>query len=243
MLPKCRCPLLLAFVLFLITNHADGQKGLVSEEVLKQVTRLSAQLPVSINEAYEQYAVKKPQYDSLEQLLKDAYPVLADKMKKRSARLNSMAGYEAADAKLSLMPPNQKMTNFFLAEWDRMDALERAFNKHVKSIEGLNELYKTKGYLPVWDSAYNERRPALVRYRDGILKLVQAEIAYLKAAEKMFSSSNEDERMQYVEAELSILQKLVLLGSKYKKVVTQDGVEKVQYCKSHPEACRQNSKS
>lgn len=227
-----------SFLCFLLAQTVPAQHHLVSEDILLQVTKLSATLPSTINEAYQQATVIKTSFDSLEGLITQAYPVLADKMKKRSARLNSMAGYNVTDATLSLMPPNQKMTNFFLAEWDKLDNLERAFNNQAPSFFGSKELYKAKGYLAVWDSVYKKRLPALVKYRDAVFKLVQAEIAYLKANGKMFSRSNEDERMQWVEAELGVLQKLVLLGSKYKKLVITDGVEKVQYCKTYPESCQ-----
>jgi hypothetical protein len=91
----------------------------------------------------------------------------------------------------------------------------------------------------VWDSVYRRRQPALVKYRDGVFKLVQAEIAYLKANEKMFASNEEDERMQYVETELSVLQKLVLLGAKFKKVMMDDGMDKIEFCKTYPASCQQ----
>jgi hypothetical protein len=232
----------LSAVLFLIAANANAQSPLVSESILKKAKSLSAQLPASINEAYEQSGSKKLQYDSLEQLIKEAYPLLAGKMKKRSAKLNAMAGYDVADATLSLVPANQKMSDFFRAEWEKMDALEAAFSRQVKSFYG-KDLYQKNGYLAVWDSVYKQRIPALVKYRDGIIKLVEAEIAYLKANEKMFVSSNEPDRMQYVEAELSLLQKLVLLRDKYKRVVMDDGVEKVVYCKTYPQNCENADKN
>jgi hypothetical protein len=40
-----------------------------------------------------------------------------------------------------------------------------------------------------------------------------------------------------VEAELSVLQKLVLLKGKLKKLVLDDGAEKVQFCIDSPGAC------
>ena len=230
--------LLLFSLSILMAAATTAQNKLASEDVLKQVTLLTAQLPADVHQAYAVYGVKKQQFDSLENLLKQTYAALADKMKKRSAKLNSMAGYNEESATLLLLPPNQKMTGYFIAEWDKMDNLERTFNQQAPSFFGSKEMYKAKGYLTVWDSVYKQRLPALVKYRDAIFKLVQAEIAYLKANEKMFASSKEDERMQYVESELSVLQKLVLLGAKYKKVVIDDGMEKVSYCKTNPSACQ-----
>lgn len=229
--------LILLFVLAFALQNIRAQDKLVSEPVLQLTSRLMVQLPASIHEAYAQHDKKKMQYDSLEQLFKDAYPALADKMKKRSARLNSMAGYNADDATLSLVPANQKMADFFRAEWEKMDALEKSFNQQVKSFYG-KDLYKAHGYLNVWDSVYKARKPSFLKYRDGILKLVQTEIAYLRSAAKMFSSADEAERMQYVEAELSILQKLALLRDKYKRVITEDGVDKVTFCKTNPDTCK-----
>jgi hypothetical protein len=239
MMKQCLTLFLFLLASMIYSLKANAQNRLVSEDVLKQVSRLTAQLPTDIHKAYEQYGIKKAQFDSLEQLLKEVYPTLADKMKKRSTKLNSMAGYNAEGATLLLLPPNQKMTSFFLSEWDKMDNLERVFNQQAPSFFGSKELYKAKGYLTVWDSVYRQRLPALVKYRDGVFKLVQAEIAYMKANEKMFASSKEDEKMQYVEAELSILQKLVLLGAKYKKMVIDDGMEKIEFCKSYPSSCQQ----
>ena len=227
-----------AFAFLVCSANAKAQSRLASEDVLKQVTVLTAQLPADIYRAHEQYSVIKAQYDSLEKLLKAAYPALAGKMKMRSARLNSMAGLNAEGATLLLVSPNQKMTSFFQAEWEKMDNLERSFNQQTPSFFGSKELYKAKGYLLVWDSVYKHRLPVLVKYRDGIFKLVQTEVAYLKANEKMFTGSKEDERMQYVETELSILQKLVLLAAKYKKVVMDDGAEKVVFCKTYPSGCQ-----
>jgi hypothetical protein len=119
-----------------------------------------------------------------------------------------------------------------------MDALERAFNKVAPSFIGDKDMYKTKGYLPVWDSVYQVHRPALIKYQEGIFKLVRTEIAYLKSVSKMFTSSNEDERMQWVEAELGVLQKLVLLAGKYKKLVISNGIDKAEFCKLNPSACQ-----
>lgn len=227
--------ILIPLVLLLQNGHA--QTAPVSEPILQQAIRLTAQLPANIQEAYRQKNVIGQLHDSLEQMLQAAYPALADRMKKRSARLNAMINYNAEDAVLSLMPPNQKLTAFFTSQWDKMDALERTFNKAAPSFYGDKELYKKKGYLVVWDSVYRQRRPALMAYRDGIVKLVQADIAYLKANAKMFVSKDEAERMQWVEAELGVLQKLVLLGAKFKKVVMNDGVEKEEYCINYPSAC------
>jgi hypothetical protein len=70
------------------------------------------------------------------------------------------------------------------------------------------------------------------------MKLVQIEIAYLRPAAKMFSASDEAERMQYVGAELSVLQKLVLLRDKFKRVIAEDRVEKLVLCKTHPDTCK-----
>ncbi len=218
-------------------QHAKAQTTVVSDPVLKQMVRLTATLPANIQEAHQQYSLISKTHDSLELMFKEAYPFLAEKAKKRSARLNAMVNYNVEDATLLLLPPNQKMTSFFIAQWDRMDALERAFNQAAPSFFGSKELYKEKGYLAVWDSVYKRRRPALIKYRDGIIKLVQADIAYLKGNAEMFASKDEAERMQWVEAELGVLQKLVLLKSKYKKLVITDGTEKVEFCTANPAAC------
>jgi hypothetical protein len=224
-------------LLFFSAQCVNAHTTLVSEPVLQQAVRLTDNLPANISETYQQYNEVKAIHDSLEQLLKEAHPTLAGKIKKRSARLNAMVNDNADGATLLLMPPNQKMTSFFMAQWDKMDALEKAFNQAAPSFFGSKEMYGKKGYLAVWDSVYRQRRPALVKYRDGILTLVRTDIAYLKANAKMFTSNAENERMQWVEAELGVLQKLVLLESKYKKLVITDGVEKVEFCNLNPGAC------
>ena len=128
------------------------------------------------------------------------------------------------------------MSDFFGKQWEKKDALERTFNQAAPSFFGSKELYQSQGYVTAWDSVYKRNRPALIKYRDGILKLVQTDIAYLEANKKMFASKDEDERMQWVETELSVLQKLVLLSSKYQKMVITNGVEKVQFIIDHPGA-------
>ena len=227
----------LALFLLIALQPAKAQTELESEALLPMVVRLTAALPLDIKEAHRRKETLTATVDSIDKVLTAAYPALAHKVQRSSARLNAMANINEPNAKLSLIPPNHKMADYFQSEWDKMDALERAYNKRVKTIEGLKALYKVKGYLPVWDSAYNSRRPALVAYRDGALKLVAAEISYLKANESMFRSKNVDERMQWVEAELSVLQKLVLLKGKLKKLVLDDGAEKVQFCIDSPGAC------
>lgn len=229
--------ILISLLTCLSVQNSHAQSCPVSEPILQQAIRLTAKLPADIQKAYKQYNVTKPQLDSLEQMFQAAHPALANRMKKRSARLNAMINYNADDAVFSLMPPNQKMTSFFLSQWDKMDALERSFNKAVPSFFGDKVLYKKKGYMVVWDSVYKKRRPALEAYRDGVIKLVQGDIAYLKANAAMFASKDEAERMQWVEAELGVLQKLVLLGAKFKKVVITDGVDKEQHCTAYPAAC------
>lgn len=220
-----------------VTVAAQAQTNIASEQVLSEVNKLYSQLPANITEAHKAYNERKVQYDSIGNIFTAAYRALADKINKRSAKINSMAGYNVEDATLTIVPANSHMSDFFRSEWDKMDALERTYNQQVKSFYG-KESYKTKGYLLVWDSVYQTRRTPLTRYRDGVLKLVQAEIAYLKANEKIFTRGSQEEKMQYVETELSILQKLVLLRDKYYKAVTRDGAEKVQFCIDRPEACK-----
>jgi hypothetical protein len=229
----------LSFILLtLLVQNVQAQTALASEPVFKLISRLTDQLPANIHEAHQQRDRIKPLFDSLEQAIMAAYPSLANKVKMRSARLNAMINHTEEGARLLFILPNEKMSAYFINEWDKMDALERTFNKAAPSFIGNKELYKKQGYLPVWDSVYQLYRPALIKYRDGVFKLVQAEIAYLKAASKMFSSSNEDERMQWVEAELGVLQKLVLLGSKYKKLAIDNGIDKVEFCIQNPGACQ-----
>lgn len=231
------CLKLLFLPLLFLVREATAQTSLVSEPVLERVARLTAELPANIQEAHRQQGRIKPLFDTLEKTIAAAYPALANKVQKRSARLNATNNHNEEGAKLLLVPPNQKMSAYFISQWDKLDALERTYNSAAPSFVGSKELYKTQGYLSVWDSVYQRRRPAVVKYRDGVLKLVQAEIAYLKANAKMFASRNEDERMQWVETELSVLQKLVLLGSKYKKLVLDNGIDKVDFCIQHPSAC------
>jgi hypothetical protein len=96
--------------------------------------------------------------------------------------------------------------------------------------------------MNLWDSVYKSRLPHLITYRNAVLKLVESDLAYLKEAVKMFASKNEDERMQWVEAELGIVQKLVYLKDNFKKVVLLDGEEKVAFCVAHPSACAEPPK-
>jgi hypothetical protein len=211
----------------------------VSESLLQQAVRLTAQLPANPADAYQKREAIKPLFDSLEAALQQAYPLLAERLNRRSARLNGMVNINEPNAKFSLAPPNEAMTNFFNRQWDRMDALERSFNKAAPSFFGNKQLYEQKGYLNLWDSVYRSRLPHLTVYRNGVLKLVQADIAYLKANARMFASKNEDERVQWVEAEMGIVQKLVYLKEKFKKVVLQDGTEKVADCVQYPSLCAQ----
>lgn len=223
--------------LLLLTILSKAQPATVSEGVLKKTIDLTTQLPANIQDAHRQYQQQKQACDSLELLLTQAYPMLVDRMNKRSARLNAMINHNAENAVFSLAPPNQKMTTFFMNQWEKMDALERVFNKAAPSFFGDKELYKKRGYLVVWDSVYRQRRPALAAYRDAVINLVKADIAFLNRNAAMFASKNEAERMQWVEAELGVLQKLVLLKEKYKKLVMTDGAEKVAFCVERPEAC------
>lgn len=211
----------------------------VSEPLLQVAARLTADLPENPADAYQKREVVKLLLDSLEAGLEQAYPLLAERLNRRSARLNGMLNINEPDAKFSLAPPNKDMTNYFIRQWDKMDVLERSFNRAAPSFYGNKELYAQKGYMNLWDSVYRSRLPHLITYRNGVLNLVQSDIAYIKANAKMFASKNEDERIQWVEAEMSILQKLVYLKEKIKKVVLWDGVEKCAYCVQHPSQCGQ----
>jgi len=227
---KWQLLVLLCFCFFYSTSQS-----LISEPVFHQIARLTSPLPKNVSEAYRTFEQNKVVYDSLEEMIQKAYPLLADRMARRSMRLNMMAGYTEQDAVLSLMPPNQKMRDFFLREWEKMDALEKRFNQKIITDFSVK---LSKEYLKIWDSVYRNRLPTLTQYRDGIFTLVKAEIGYLKANAKMLHSQDENERMQYHEAELSILQKLVLLGAKYHKIVFTDAVEKMELCKQYPETCQ-----
>lgn len=237
-----RIVLIIFMIAFSTLSIAYSQNVLISEKVLKLTTQLTSSIPADPEDAYQQYASLNSNLDSLELEIKNAFPALADKMNRKSARLNSMAGYEDADAQLSIILPNTKMSEFFRTQWSKLDALEKSFNQNVKSIVGLKELYKIKGYLPVWDSAYAARTPALIKYRDEVIKLVKADIEYLKANAHMFKSDKEDVRMQFVESELSILQKLIILKSNYYKVMIEDGAKKVEFCKTNSIDCYKSEK-
>lgn len=226
--------ILLACILISSTIHA--QDRLISEIVLEKAIIATSELPTDLSDAYERRSVVKMRLDSLQQNITAAFPELANKMQKRSARLNSVAGFSAEGEMLSLIPFNRVFSDYFRSEWQKMDALEEKLSQTVKPFYE-KELYKTQGYLPVWDSIYRLRRPALIRYKDETIKLVKAEVAYFKANAKMSQSSNEAERMQYFEEQLSVLQKLVQLRDRLQRIVIDDGVEKVEYCKSQPQAC------
>lgn len=230
-----KCLFIIPVMIF--TVAAQAQSNLASQQVLAEMNKVFVQPPVSIIDAHNGYAQRKQQYDTVEKIFTRAYRLLADKVNKRSAKLNSMAGYNVQDATLTIVPANSRMSDFFRSEWEKLDALEKTFNQQVKSFYG-KDLYKAKGYLPVWDSVYKIRRPLLIRYRDGILNLVQSEIAYLKENEKMFTHGSQEEKIQYAETELSVLQKMLLLMTKYQKVIMEDGAEKVQFCIDRPEACK-----
>lgn len=225
-------------IIFLCLSCIKGaaQSNFVSEKVLAQLSKVSASLPANIHVAYKQYEAQGWQFDSLEKTITDAYPALADKAQRRSNTLNSMAGYSTENAISSLLSFDQKFSDYFLQQWDRFDALEKVYNARVKTFYG-KELYKTQGYLAVWDSAYQIRLPALTHYRDGVLKLAQSEIAYLKANRHLLKSKEETVRIQYVEAEVKILQQLIYLKTKLQQVVVEDGINKVKFCMEHPGSC------
>lgn len=211
-----------------LCKASTAQNKLVTEPIFQKIKPLVANIPTDIHTAYKERDKIIPQLDSLEKMIEAAYPALSAKVHGRSAKLYTKDD-TAKDPKFLLMPPNQKMTSFFSSEWAKMDALEIAFKKAAPSFFGSKELYAQQGYLKPWDSVYNKHRPQLIIYRDGVLKLVQAELAYLKANEQMFYSKDEDERLQYVETELAVLQKLAMLRTKYHKTVVQDAIEKVEY--------------
>ena len=97
---------------FLLVRNSHAQTAPVSEAILQQAIRPTASIPANIHKAYEQYNSMKPQLDSLDRMFQVAYPALAERMEKRSARLNAMINYNAEDAVLTLAQPNQKMTSF-----------------------------------------------------------------------------------------------------------------------------------
>lgn len=216
---------------------SNAQDKLISEPIYQKMKIFTAQIPADINAAYKEREKLVPQLDSLQKMIEDAHPALSAKVHGRSARLYTKDD-TAKDPKLLLLPPNQKMTSFFSSDWSKMDALESSFNKAAPSFFGSKELYAAQGYLKPWDSVYSKYRPQLIIYRDGVLKLVQAELAYLKANEQMFFSKDEDERLQYVETELAVLQKLAMLRAKYHKTVVQYAIEKVEFCVAHPSSCQ-----
>ena len=226
-------------ILFIITTlSVSSQEKLGFEGVLQKVTALSTKLPASITEAYEQYnRGSKKDFDSLQQLIDGAYPALAEKAKRRSLMLNALVGINEPDAVRFLVPASQGMADYFMRQWDRFDALERSFNSEVKSFFGKEE-YKKQGYIGAWDSVYRVRKPSLLRYRDGVLKLVNEELVFLKKNRSMLQSTNEAERIQFIEAEVKVLQQLNYLKEKLRKVVVVDGVEKVEFCYAHPDTCQ-----
>jgi hypothetical protein len=226
----------LLFVSITGLSSSQENKVVVSEQVYEQAVKLTTDLPANITQAYQQYPVRKLQYDSLELLIAQAWPALANKMNQRSLILNSLAGIHNDQATRYIIPADQAFADYFIRQQEKMDGLERAFNQQVKSFYG-KELYQKKGYMAVWDSVYHSRLQVMSRYREGLLKIVREDIAYLKEKKKMFTSPDESERMQYVEAEAKVLQKLVYLRDKWRRVVVEDGVEKVQFCKEHPESC------
>ncbi len=224
-------------VLVVTDLKTGAQAPFVCEPLLRQTKELMANLPASSNEAYQQRDSIVTQFTRLDQSILSAYPALSAKVNGRSARLYTKRD-TVQNPVLLLLPPSQKMVDFFQLEWGRMEALEKAYTKAAPSFHGSKELYASKGYLPPWDSVYRKRLPYFMPYRDGVLKLVQTELAYLKANERMFFSKNEDERMQWVEAELAVLQKLAMLRTNYHKTFVRDGIEKVIFCKERLANCR-----
>ena len=216
---------------------ATAQNKLISEPIYQKMKTLTAQVPADINAAYREREKLLPQLDSLEKMIEAAYPALSAKVHGRSAKLYTKDD-TAKDPKFLLLPPNEKMANYFRGQWSKMDALESSFNKAAPSFFPTKELYAEQGYLKPWDSVYNKYRPQLIIYRDAVFKMVQEELAYLKANEKMFFSKEEDERLQYVETELAVLQKLAMLRTKYNKTVVQYAIEKVEFCVAHPSSCK-----
>ena len=155
--------------------------------------------------------------------------------------LNALAGFSVENTERYLLTANQAFADYFIRQWDKFDAMEKPIAPSLKLPPALKALYKKNGYLPIWDSVYQKRIPLLKKYCDGVLKLVQDELSYLKANQSMYQSKEEAIRMQYVEAEVKVLQKLVYLNNKLKQVLLTDGAEKVQFCKDHPSNCNKEA--
>jgi hypothetical protein len=127
-------------LLFALVQYGPGYAQTpVSEPLLQLAVRLTAQLPASTNDAYGKRQAIKLLFDSLEAGLEQAAPLLAERVNRRSARLNAMANINEPDAKLSLAPPNQAMTSYFMGQWNKMDALGRSFNKAAPSFYGTKQ--------------------------------------------------------------------------------------------------------
>ncbi|HEX2532307.1 MAG TPA: hypothetical protein VHK69_01150 [Chitinophagaceae bacterium] len=229
---------LLLLLLFLCSRGLLwGQAPLVVEPILAGIESVTRSLPPGINEAHREYPGHKAVYDSLVLRIEKAYPALAEKAGRKSALLNSLAGYTTGEGTRYLVPANPQMAEFFRTQQDRMDALQKSLEQQWPPAP-VKTAYVQKGYLPSWDAVYRLRRPTLLRYRAGVLRLVQAEIAYLKANRAMAASADDAERVQYAEAEAKVLQQLIYLHDRVRKTVLEDGVEKVAFCTEHPASCQ-----
>jgi hypothetical protein len=214
--------------------------ALTCENLFTDVNIITERLPATIHESYQWYtSVGKEQFNLLEEKFKKAYPALANKAYQRSSILNGLAGLPTENTVWSVLGSNQKFADFFIRQQDRMDQLEKAIQPYCKDFT-TKELYKSKGYLNVWDSIYQYRKGAWIHYRNKVLKLVSEDIAYLKANHAIFKSANESERLQYIEAEVKVLQKLTYLKNRWYKIFVTDAQEKVSFCLEHPSACQKN---
>ncbi|RYZ00658.1 MAG: hypothetical protein EOO11_00865 [Chitinophagaceae bacterium] len=233
--------LVLPLLLLVCGIRPTGSNDFATEEILDRLAAISDRLPASIHEAYGMQESLHPSLVLVDSLIRRAYPRIADKIGRRSAVLNSLAGYPVENTERYFAPANPAFADYFIRQWDRFDALERAVGPLMKTPLGLKDLYSKHGYLPVWDSLYRKRLPGLRRYRNGVLALVREELRYLKANAAMFGSTQEALRMQYVEAEVKLLQKLVLLQAKLRQAIVTDAIEKARFCKEHPAACATGS--
>jgi hypothetical protein len=150
-----------------------AQNSFVTEGILMQIKKLAMPLPSDIQEAYQHQAINKARFDSIDQMIKDAYPVIADKINRRSMMLNALAGFSVENTERYLLTANQAFADYFIRQWDKFDAMEKPIAPSLKLPPALKALYKKNGYLPVWDSVYQKRIPLLKKYCDGVLKLVQ----------------------------------------------------------------------
>ena len=230
---------ILSFLLWL-PLFANAQKDDIGvERIMERVARLSAEFPRDIKEAWQQFGVKEPSiFDTLQQVILREYTVLADKAEKRSLVLNGYVGYKNPDNVIFMAHADADLNKFLVKQQDRLDALSRAYGQSVKSFFGSKELYNSKGFIVVWDSVYQSRLGALKKFRDGVLKLVKEDIAYLRSRESLFRSKDAELRVQYVEAQLSVLGRLQVLRNNLKRVWVDDGAKQVEYCMLYLPACK-----